>query len=72
MKMALGRIPVSRKMGKDVLSRMLRVSSTKERQGKAGTNLGCGGQKGNRRRQHVKSGDGAGALCVSFCYSKTW
>lgn len=31
MKMALGRIPVSRKMGKDVLSRMLRVSSTKER-----------------------------------------
>lgn len=30
MKMALGRIPESRKMGKDILSRMLRVNGTKE------------------------------------------
>lgn len=47
-KMALGRIPASRKMGKDILSRMLRVNGTKEGWGKAGTNMGVWRAEGKK------------------------
>lgn len=48
MKMALGRIPASRKIGKDILSRMLRVNGTKEGWGKAGTNMGVWRAEGKK------------------------